>query len=496
MAACTAPCSPGTYESTPCSNTTNRVCSACTNVPPDATYAGSGTTSLDCPWTCNAKYYQDGDACAECPSNSWCSGNVRNTCPTNTESNVLSSSQNQCLCKAGYYGDGSLTGTSPCTICHEGSYCQGGNNNVSIACPANFTSEIGAHALDQCYCKPGYQLMDGKCQLCPAGAFCESGALNLCPANSFSPEGSSVLSSCQCVAGFYGLNGVCAKCPPNSFCTGGEAIQSCVANAVSAEQSTNSSACYCDRGYEGVANAECVACPVNTWCWTGVLNACPLHTSSPMLSSWWRNCTCDPGYFGPDGYACSPCAGGTFKEDQGSADCTECPDGFFCKEASVTPKKSSTGQFSLRRASIPTTCDAGTYQTGEGMTVCELCSPGSFQTGMGTTVCSMCAHGAFQTGLGTIGCDLCEPGKYQPAVGANSPANCTACMASTYNTGVGAAQCATCPPPCAPGSYETTHCELGNALQCSSCPAGRVCVGDTSNQVCSAGIICVKYKPT
>ena len=72
--------------------------------------------SSDCPWTCNARYYQDGSACAECPANNWCSGNIKNTCPTNTDSVALSSSQNQCLCKAGYYGDGSkLVGLAPGT---------------------------------------------------------------------------------------------------------------------------------------------------------------------------------------------------------------------------------------------------------------------------------------------------------------------------------------------------------------------------------------------
>jgi hypothetical protein len=47
---------------------------------------------------------------------SWCNADVQNTCPTHSESPALSSSQNACRCKAGYYGDGSKTGTSPCSV--------------------------------------------------------------------------------------------------------------------------------------------------------------------------------------------------------------------------------------------------------------------------------------------------------------------------------------------------------------------------------------------
>lgn len=374
---CAAACTAGNYEKTPCNSITDRTCASCTNVPPNAVYAGTGTTSTNCPWKCSNAYFQNGTVCDPCPAGSWCAENVQYTCPTNTQSMPLSSSQNNCTCKPGYFGNGSRTGSSPCPICMASYYCAGGNANISTKCPINFTSSEGAAIVSNCYCKPGYQLVNSLCQLCPAGGYCQSGNLSTCPPNSYSTVGSADISSCVCDPGFSGINGECFQCPADSFCTGGMSVIKCVANAVSPVQSTNTTACYCDRGYQGIDNSPCMACPEGTWCWTGVLNYCPMYTSSPSRSSWWKNCTCIPGYTGPDGSQCEGCLLGTYKSENGSVSCTTCPNHTFCPALSETP------------AQCTAVCAAGFYETTACSSttnrVCTACTAGSVCVG-GTSI--------------------------------------------------------------------------------------------------------------
>ena len=408
---CTATCAAaGTYESVACATTVDRVCSGCTNLVGNATYTGVGSTGTDCPWGCNPGFYQDGSACKPCPANSWCSAGVQNQCPLNTVSAIMSPSQNSCLCQPGYFGNGSLAGTSPCAVCVAGAYCPGGNANASIACPGNFTSDAGAYALSHCYCIAGFQLVSATaCTLCPANGYCASGVLNPCPVHSASSEGSTSNASCVCVAGFYGSSGQCAQCQANAYCTGGANTTQCVPNALSPVQSTNDTACYCDRGYEGVANAECVGCSANTWCWTGVRNQCPTHTSSPPLSSWWKNCTCDPGYTGPNGGPCSPCAAGTYKGEQGSGACAQCPLGATCAVGATAPVVCEAGVYCAlgvsttcplghscpAGSSAPTACPIGTYANTTGLAECLGCPADTYAEVAGAAECVVCPFSSF-----------------------------------------------------------------------------------------------------
>jgi hypothetical protein len=375
----------------------------------------------------------------------------------------LSWNQNNCTCKPGYFGNGSLIGSSPCPICAYSYYCAGGNANTSVSCPVNFTSAEGSSSFSNCLCKPGYQLVNSMCQLCPAGGYCQSGNLSTCPLNSYSTIGSANISSCVCIHGFSGTNGECFQCPADSFCTGGMSVIKCVANAVSPVQSTNATACYCDRGYHGIENSPCTACPEGTWCWTGVLNHCPLYTWSPMLSSWWKNCTCIPGYTGPDGSQCEGCVSGTYKSENGSASCTICPAETFCPSPATN------------KTQCNAICAAGSYET----TACSNTT---------NRVCTPCATGTFQTGEGKTECELCSPGKFNAITGSAISSDCTQCANGTFAISPGASRCENCPAECAPGTYETTHCMLSNNLSCSTCTAGSVCVGGTSIVVCSPGM--------
>ena len=421
-----------TPQATACTLATNRVCLGCSNLVGNATYTGVGTTNATCPWVCDAGYHLLDGLCRPCPADSWCSAGVRNTCPLHTESPALSSSQNACLCLAGYYGDGSKTGTSPCSLCLASSYCPGGNANASVACADNFTSPAGSSAASQCFCKPGYQLAAGACKRCPPNTYCESGVLSACPDHAASPEGSALNTSCACVAGFHGANGqACARCDADAYCTGGTANAPCTAHAVSPVQSTNATACYCDRGYQGVANAACVGCEANTWCWTGILNRCPANSSSPALSSWWFDCRCDPGSTGQDGGPCAPCAQGSYKNATGNATCDQCPQGFDCPQGAVHPLGCRAGTYCVA-GGAPVPCPLGSF-CPEGVSAPTPCGLGAFANATGSSACAPCGPNAFADAAGMSACLPCPANSSAPAASVSALA-CT-CASGLFMEG-------------------------------------------------------------
>lgn len=417
-----------------CSNVPcNVVPGICTNLPSNATYISPGTSPSNCQWACNPQYYKQSNSstvCTACPADFWCTSNVANQCPLNSGSVALSSNQNQCICKPGFYGNGSK---SPCIQCPAGSWCPGSNTNAPNTCPENSTSLPGAAGITQCQCLPGFYGENGTgCQLCPPNSICSSGQLSSCPANTQSLPGSSGL--CTCNAGFYSLTsgGTCMTCPPNSWCEGDTHIASCTTKGISPARSVSSLACYCDKGYEGQNNSACVPCAAGTWCYMGHKERCPDNTTSPTLSSYIVNCSCIAGYTGPDGGPCSLCLQGTYKNNTGSNACTGCAANTYM------PFFGST-------SCLPTTnCPAGWWANpaynAVSDNVCQRC-PENYQCQANTRT-------------------ICPPPSVSP-VGSSSYLNCS-CPAGTFGSVTGpAANAATC-TPCSQGMY----CP-GTVCQCS-----------------------------
>ena len=452
-------CSNGQYIASACNSSNNIVCRGCTDLVSNAAYTGVGSAIGNCPWVCNSAYYLNSSQCSACPANSWCNGNVLNACPNNALSYPLSYVQNQCLCAPGYFGNGSVSGTSPCHLCNAGFYCPGGNNNLTFACPQNFSSPVGSYSYSSCQCIPGY-LRTGNytCTLCAPGQICISGQLSACPPNSLAPPGSSSASACVCNPGFYGPNGgPCVQCPPNSFCPGGNVITACTAHAISPAQSVSANACYCDRGYQGVNDAVCNGCPSNTWCWTGILNTCPSNTSAPALSSYPTNCTCLPGFTGADGTACSPCQPGTYKTANGSSSCAVCPANSYCPQGSVTAtacplanSNSPSGSISVSQCQ----CNAGYYGS-----LCTQCPVASYCPG----------------GSASYAC----PNNGYTIAGASSASQCTCPANSAVNS---SGICA-----CVAGYQHIVDGTAPGGWRCGVCPANSYCMGNDMLAPCPSG---------
>jgi hypothetical protein len=403
----------------------------CTVLPTiGATYHGPGTNHTNCPWTCDAGYYlaANGTSCVPCSPGSWCIANTQNTCPGNSQSAAYSFSQNQCICLPGYHGDGSKTGTSPCTLCRPGSYCIGGNANASVACPANSSTPYGAFDLLHCVCLAGYEGLNGTaCSLCGTNTYCASGELSRCPEYSSAPSGSYLSSDCVANPGYYtvSLGDVPMECPASYYCTGGISIQQCTPNAISSGGSPSSDSCFCDKGYVGLNNTVCKPCNASTWCWTGVLNQCPEHSTSPALSSYMKNCSCLPGYGGTVGGACAQCLAGTYKSDFGNHNCTGCVSGSTYSSTNVATSCSPCTQCSaghFTSSSCTLTSDAtclgcpDNYQCHDGiMTACPLPTV-SFNAS--SYLDCKCPSGSFGQVLSESAayCEVCPAGMFCPAV--------------------------------------------------------------------------------
>ena len=392
--------------------------------------APGGTNATNCHWACSLGAYLVGQTCPTCLPDSWCTANTKYSCPADSTTQSGASSQSQCLCTAGFRGDGSTTGTSPCTLCSIGSYCPGGNGNISTLCPGNSSSGAGSAALVMCQCSPGYVGPNGgPCTLCPKDSVCLSGNLTTCAANSQAPAGSS--GNCSCIPGFYSaqVGGPCQQCPANSYCAGGVAITRCASNqAVSPAGSALASSCYCDVGYLGVNNSACATCPADNWCYLGVSYPCPANTNTGGVTgqSYYWQCLCASGYVGSNGISCTPCAPGSYKPVRGNGTtCQACDPNTFVS----TPGASS--------CAAATSCPGGQYAnpatTSIADNVCVPCMPsyfcqaniqtpcpgGSVSPPNSTTFlnCSCPAGTAGQvSGADTGQCDPCSLGQFCPGI--------------------------------------------------------------------------------
>ena len=173
--------------------------------------------------------------CASCPAGKYQNATGASDCKacvTGGTSPEGSTSQTDCVCDAGYYGDG----ITRCKACTPGWFAETAGSAQCAACPAgSYAAASGAIACASCPV--------GKYQNATGASDCKA-----CPAHSNSTAGSA---ACACDASYYG--------------DGITSCQACVTGGTSPEGSTSQTDCVCDAGYYGDGITYCNACAPGTY---------------------------------------------------------------------------------------------------------------------------------------------------------------------------------------------------------------------------------------
>jgi TNFR/NGFR cysteine-rich region len=481
---CTPACSPGTYQTINCNTTTNRECLSC----PVNYYCVYGS-SYKCASVCISGTYQtiectstEDRVCTDCPANSYCLGNQSiDLCPLNTGSIQNSNELINCVSNAGYYG---MPGT-PATICPMNYYCTK-NSTGPWPCPNNTWSYFGTIQIEDCRANAGYYGSFGTTPtICPPNKYCliSSTFPSSCPSLYNSPMGSDEKVDCVANAGYWGPPGGCAKCPTicpsNNYCpSGSTAPTPCPTYTTSSTGKSVITDCKAIAGYY-FNGVNVLQCPVYFYCPVGSTAPlpCPNNTISSAGSGSISGCTAKPGYYGQAGTLPMICPAGSY-----------CPGGNTVTICGVE-SFSNFGQSSC--TPCQEACTLGNFETSVCNSttnrVCLSCPLDSYCLG-GTSmsVCtSACVAGTYETTACTSTsnrvCTTCPAGSACP--GGTSITTCVS--GSNYSLG-GQESCTTCTPICSPGTYQTTNCNTTTNRLCSACPENSYCLGGTNMQACTS----------
>lgn len=520
-------CSAGTWSDPADDFTTCAQCTAGYECPGDGTRIActSGTYSL-----------AGAESCEQCPAGYSCASTTSQpvlcssgyslqgeiscqTCPEGYR--CLDPSKSPEACESGEY---SPTGSDLCFICPAGQECSGssktscssgyyslGNTLGCTQCPAGKMCPISTESpID---CRLGYYSSAGatECTPCPQGFYCPSTTSSpiACNAGEFSLPASTFCT--PCLPGFYCPSTTTLSqipCEQGKFSTGGASVcTDCPAGK--ACPSPKGGQVDCPPGYYSLGNqVTCLLCPAGY--------SCADPTVSPV--------------------ACTP---GTYSSI-GSDSCTNCPAGYFCPKTDVLPQLCPTGTYSTGSATSCSDCDPG-YVCGMGSNTSTpsdgICPQGYFcpQGIVSAQPCEAGTYGIKINGISQIdACADCLPGNYCPPAtsqlleinfcprGHYCPSRTEystqhPCPAGKYYDLFGATSetdCIICPEgyfcpegsitykdkPCFPGYYcppETGRsnqyaCPAGTfnnvkgrktISDCSTCPAGYACNGNTDTQV-------------
>lgn len=426
--------------------------------------------------------------CESCPSNTYFGGHggvsidVCTNCTSNSVSPLGSSSENSCICQAGYTKTG-LT----CTACAAGKFKTSNGDGLCNECAANSATLItGSKNSGDCQCNAGYEGVPGSCQPSPVGWYKASpgiGGSLLCPTGSTSLAASTAVTDCFCKAGFTGPNGAtCSESPAGTYksSTGSGAALPCPSGSTSPAGSIDIKNCSCLPGLTGPNGLPCAQCGVGQYrdgTTTGCIN-CPVSTFSDKLGATSiANCT-----------KCRPFS--TSGEGSGSANDCKCDAGFWTQDMNLptaTCLLCVPGKFAAKGAAACSLCLGGTHATASGSTSDTACSP----CGSGTyswvnkSQCETCPSNAWSpvssefvqnctcnagywaknTGANGGSCSACEPGSWKAVRG---PQACTLLTAGLYSDVI-AATSAAAALPC-PGN-SMSPAGSGAVTQCA-CVAG------------------------
>ena len=551
-------CSVGRYNMSNCNSSANVVCAPCANplIPGHFNryyFTGPGFNGMySCPYYCNAGLFGGGTGgtggCYYCSANEWCLYNLRNMCPLNSAYPMRSSSQTNCKCNAGYYGDGGWsdtwqnfpvgTQTQPpanwsgvnCELCPAGKYNTGTGITTSAGCVScvagTYSTAVASRNSSSCisclagtYSTGTAMVTSAVCASCMAGTYSSGTGV------------SSSVSCTACISGTYSTGigmttpSVCQNC---SVCqTGQYNVSNCnsAANVVCGACSNpliavhslparyyfagpgfngqNSCPWYCNPGFvlnlgSGYGSHGCWGCGNNFWCLYGISYLCPANSGHPwVVQSSQAACVCNAGYYGVGGWS------NTWQEFPVGTQ-TQPPAGWSgvnCESCQAGKYNIATG---VTMSSLCTNCISGTYSTGlasPASSTCLSCLSGRYSSGTGASssvACTACISGTYSTNIGSTTastCLSCQSGTYQSINGASSSSQCTLCRAGTYSTGTGAITSLTC-QTCLAGKFSTGQgstisntchdCEPGTFSTITGAVSSLVCGSCTSGNFASA----------
>lgn len=546
-------CAPSTFA-----GAGSTACEAC--AAHEASAAGSATAA-QC--VCAAGYFRSASVCEACAIGSWRSWTQHDDAPDDEAACTQCAEGSTTTANASSTADackvclGSVAASGECVPCgaHASSggagacECDAGfslGNGTCVTCASgSFKSLLGNHACAPC--PTGTQgaaearvRLNESCVGCPANTYWEAPeagegegaeagdpACRPCPSNSNSPPWT--VGNCSCNAGYFADGGGgCEPCPPGTF-SGGGGLWATSSTPGSAEPEPRSTCVLCG-GAEYTPHTAATTCL-----------ACPPHSYGGAINTAQSDCECDAGFTGTAGGPCVACALGSFKQERGSAACSDCSPAAYWPEGELQtanhcrgcPAHSTAEQNAL--GVIGCACDRGFLRVSVNDSVlCTACAAKSYcasessqvacprhsETGGGAWDIAQCACVAgFHGEHGN--CSMCLLDTFCPA-GALAPLPCPAnssTRGATNGTGLEACLCApghykeagepfTC-RECAPDSFcaqqsplpcpNNSHAEVG-ATECScyatfkmqgeacvSCNASEVCLADGSRHVCVPG---------
>ena len=297
----------------------------------------------------------------------------------------------------------SASAVSACTSCAEGKYSvTAGATTVStcIACDSGKYASSGSTV----------------CTICFVGSYCN-------PCNT--------INDCSCNAGYTGPNGqLCATCVSGKYksATGSAACTSCTAGTYSgAVGATTASTCTkCATGKYSVAVAAtnvsvCTNCSVGTY--SNVTGAtvcvlCPSNSYTPGPGN--AVCLCNAGYTSTSGGNCTLCEEGKYKSTPGLGACQSCPDTRYASNVERTGCFVCPGGTEFVGKTC-VACVVGKYSNDDSDWKCETCKSGFYALATGTekcTPCDPCPDGfyrknctATRAGGSCVACAACGSGK-------------------------------------------------------------------------------------
>ncbi|KAK2198107.1 bifunctional ClpP-crotonase-like domain superfamily/EGF-like domain/Growth factor receptor cysteine-rich domain superfamily/Kringle-like fold/ATP-dependent Clp protease proteolytic subunit/Clp protease proteolytic subunit -Translocation-enhancing protein TepA/Tyrosine-protein kinase ephrin type A-B receptor-like [Babesia duncani] len=490
--------------------------STCTKCPEFETTITTGATSAS-QCVCAPGYTLTdlhGHRCQPCPAGTWKSDAgmqdcIGNSCYRNSTSTITGSvteEGRQCECNPGYYYKLSLGQIKECVACEQGYFCEGGFEAPKKKCPTNTTSiegalefsehisyyTPGAASINNCICKPGYELADATLINTKNAA-----PFKLMKRISIEIEDMQIdvkdvnmqnLVCIPCGEGKYKSmpgNTSCQKCPPHTF--------------TKVSDATNVNQCnHCDPGYfeTGDIQAPCEPCSEGSICvgsdpidadsrqHRGKRIKCPENSQTirPYTSNTHMSyCLCEPGYENVlhSGFVkCIPVANGYFKDTIGNGPGIKCPYGSMTKAPGATSHDECAcdpGRFFDSETKYCRSCPLGKYCPGgrdsnlqhlQPLTCPDL-NEATNKKGASSIADCYCKAGYFKSITGQDGCVPCPENHYKDST---SPDKCSPCDDNSSTNGMQGAtskeQCV-----CEPGYYFDKSC-----VPCSHtnmyCPGG------------------------